>query len=82
MAENARNMGVNENTLYTVGLTNIANLLKTERIDAHLYDELQQLKRENTRLRQERDFRTRRRIGRLMAELGLACKVKRTTKRP
>ena len=66
---------------FTVGLTNIANLLKTERIDAHLYDELQQLKRENTRLRQERDFRTRR-IGRLMAELGLACKVKRTTKRP
>ena len=59
VAETARNLGVNENTLYTwihkySQPTEVKK--KTERTDAHLYDELQQLKRENARLRQERDF--------------------------
>ena len=59
VAETARNLGVNENTLY--GWINkysqpVEAKKKTERTEAHLYDELQQLKRENTRLRQERDF--------------------------
>ena len=64
VAETARNLGVNENTLYTwISKYSQATEVKkkTERTDAHLYDELQQLKRENTRLRQERDFLKKRR---------------------
>ena len=59
VAETARNLGINENTLYTwiSKYSQPAEVKKkTERTDAHLYDELQQLKRENARLRQERDF--------------------------
>jgi transposase len=59
VAETARNLGVNENTLYTwihKYSQTVDVKKKTERSDVHLYDELQQLKRENTRLRQERDF--------------------------
>lgn len=59
IAETARNLGINENTLYTwinkySQPAEVKN--KTVQTDAHLYDELQQLKRENVRLRQERDF--------------------------
>lgn len=59
IAETARNLGINENTLYTWinKYSQPADVKKkTAQTDAHLYDELQQLKRENVRLRQERDF--------------------------
>jgi transposase len=61
VAETARNLGINANTLYTwidkySQPEEIKTKVKTERTETHLYDELQQLKRENTRLRQERDF--------------------------
>jgi transposase len=59
VAETARNLGVNENTLYGwISKYSQPSEVKkkTEQTDVHLYDELQQLKRENARLRQERDF--------------------------
>lgn len=59
IAETARNLGINENTLYT-WINKYSQPAeakkKSAQTDAHLYDELQQLKRENVRLRQERDF--------------------------
>lgn len=57
IAETARNLGVNENTLHTWvskyggGINKIANQSKEPS-----YEELKRLRKENQRLRQERDL--------------------------
>ena len=58
IAQTARDLGVNENTLHTwltkYHRSGAANQAKVSA--SHLYDELKQLKKENARLREERDI--------------------------
>jgi transposase len=58
IAQTARDLGVNANTLHT--WINKYSLLKephkTIRTDEHLYEELKRLKKENARLIEERDL--------------------------
>jgi len=57
IAQSARDLGVNENTLHTW----IGKYHRTERQDKqvqdeHLYEELKRLRKENARLKEERDI--------------------------
>jgi transposase len=57
MAQTARDLGVNDNTLHTW----MGNYPRTERQDkqvhdAHLYEELKHLRKESSRLQEERDI--------------------------
>jgi transposase len=58
VSETARNLGINVNTLHNwiQKYTRPVEAEKTKRGDAHLYDELARLKKEVSRLTQERDI--------------------------
>jgi transposase len=58
IAETARNLGVNHNTLYTWIKKYRQENSPTNQEDGeeHLYDELKRLRRENDRLKEERDI--------------------------
>ena len=59
MAQTARDLGVNPNTLYGwVSRYSQPNQAQPtgHRTDEHLYDELKRLKKENARLKEERDI--------------------------
>jgi transposase len=58
IAQTARELGVNENTLHT-WINKYSRPMaqdKTVRTDDHLYEELKRLKKENARLLEERDL--------------------------
>jgi transposase len=58
VAETARELGVKENTLYNwvYRHSRPTKPEKPVRTDEHLYDELKRLKKENARLKEERDI--------------------------
>ncbi len=58
VAQTARDLGVNENTLHTWinKYSRPQGQDKTVRADDHLYEELKRLKKENARLIEERDL--------------------------
>ena len=57
IAQTARDLGVNANTLHTwIGKYHRAERQEKEVNDAHLYDELKRLRKENARLQEERDI--------------------------
>ena len=58
IAQTAKDLGVNVNTLHTwIGKqSRPQSINKTVRTDEHLYDELKRLKKEVTRLTEERDL--------------------------
>ena len=58
VAQTARDIGVNENTLHTWinKYSRPVSNLKAERTDEYLYEELKRLKKEITRLTEERDL--------------------------
>jgi transposase len=58
VAQVARDLGVNENTLHTwiSKYSQRSQTPKAERSDEHLYDELKRLRREVSRLTEERDL--------------------------
>ena len=59
IAQTARDLGINPNTLHTwisKYSKPITSSSGESRTDQHLYDELKQLKRENARLKEERDL--------------------------
>jgi transposase len=57
IAQTARDLGVNENTLHTwIGKYHRAERQEKEVNDAHLYDELKRLRKANARLKEERDI--------------------------
>lgn len=57
VSETARELGVNKNTLHT-WISKYSNPIegKKTRTDDHLYEELKRLKKENARLKEERDL--------------------------
>ena len=57
MAQTARDLGVNENTLYTwIGTYHRAERQEQQVQDEHVYEELKRLRKENTRLKEEREI--------------------------
>jgi len=57
IAQTARELGVNENTLHTwIKKYSTPKAEVSGRTDEHLYDELKRLKKENARLKEERDL--------------------------
>jgi len=58
VAQTARDIGVNENTLHTwiSKYSRPVDNLKAKRTDEHLYEELKRLKKEVCRLTEERDL--------------------------
>ena len=57
IAQTARDLGVNENTLHTwIGKYHRAVRQEKEVNDEHLYEELKRLRKENARLKEERDI--------------------------
>ena len=59
IAQTARDLGINPNTLYgwiSQYSQPISSATVAGRTDQHLYDELKQLKKENARLKEERDL--------------------------
>ncbi len=57
VAHTARELGVNQNTLHTwISKYSQPDKAKNSRTDEHLYDELKRLRKENTRLKEERDI--------------------------
>ena len=55
IAQTARDLGVNENTLHTwIGKYHRAERQEKQVQDEHLYEELQRLRKENARLTEER----------------------------
>jgi len=57
IAQTARDLGVNENTLYTwIGKYHRVERQEKEVHDEHLYEELKRLRKENARLKEERDI--------------------------
>jgi transposase len=57
IAQTARDLGVNENTLHTcMGKYHRVEHQEKEVYDEHLYEELQRLRKENARLQEERDI--------------------------
>ena len=57
IAQTARDLGVNANTLHTwIGTYHRAERQEKEVNDEHLYEELKRLRKENTRLKEEREI--------------------------
>jgi transposase len=57
IAQTARDLGVNENTLHTwIGKYHRAERQTQQVQDEHLYEELKRLRKENARLKEERDI--------------------------
>src|SRR5262245_2727468 len=57
IAQTARDLGINENTLHTwIGKYHRAEQQTQHVQDEHRYDELKRLRQENTRLKEERDI--------------------------
>jgi transposase len=57
IAQTARDLGVNENTVHTwIGTYHRAERQEKEVNDEHLYEELQRLRQENARLQEARDI--------------------------
>src|SRR5690242_7999792 len=57
MAQTARDLGVNENTLHTwIGQYHRAERQEQQVQDAHIYEEVKRLRKENARLKEERDI--------------------------
>ena len=57
IAQTARDLGVNENTLHTwIGKYHRTARQDKQVNDEHLYEELKRLRKENTRLKEERDI--------------------------
>jgi transposase len=57
IAQTARDLGVNENTLHTwIGKYHRTARQDKQVNDEHLYEELKRLRKENTRLKEERDL--------------------------
>jgi transposase len=57
MAQTARDLGVNENTLHTwIGQYHRMERQEKEVHDEHLYEELKRLRKENARLKEEREI--------------------------
>jgi transposase len=57
IAQTARDLGVNENTLHTwIGTYHRVERQEKEVHDEHLYEELKRLRKENARLKEERDI--------------------------
>jgi transposase len=57
IAQTARDLGVNENTLHTwIGTYHRSGRQEKEVQDNHLYEELKRLRKENARLKEERDI--------------------------
>jgi transposase len=57
IAQTAHDLGVNENTLHTwIGKYHRAERQEQQFQDEHLYDELKRLRKENARLKEERDI--------------------------
>jgi transposase len=57
IAQTARDLGVNENTLHTwIGKYHRVERQEKEVNDEHLYEELKRLRKENARLQEERDI--------------------------
>jgi transposase len=57
IAQTARDLGVNENTLHTwIGKSHRAERQEQPVHDEHLYEELKRLRKENVRLKEERDI--------------------------
>jgi transposase len=56
IAQTARDLGVNENTLHTwIGTYHRAERQEQQVHDEHLYEELKRLRKDNARLKEERD---------------------------
>ena len=57
IAQTARELGVNENTLHTwIGKYHRTERQEQEGHDEHLYEELKRLRKENARLKEEREI--------------------------
>ena len=57
IAQTARDLGVNANTLHTwIGTYHRAERQEKEVNDEHLYEELKRLRKENTRLKEAREI--------------------------
>src|SRR5215813_6397692 len=57
MAQTARDLGVNENTLHTWIGTYHRTMREEKAVnDEHLYEELKRLRKDNARLKEERDI--------------------------
>ena len=57
IAQTARDLGVNENTLHTwIGKYHRSERQEQQVQDAHLYEELKRLRKDNARLKEERDI--------------------------
>jgi transposase len=60
IAQTARDLGVNENTLHTwIGKYHCTERQETAVNDEHLYEELKRLRKENARLKEEREILTK-----------------------
>ena len=60
IAQTARDLGVNENTLHTwIGKYHRVERQEKGVLDVHLYEELKRLRKENARLKEERDILTK-----------------------
>ena len=57
IAQTARDLGINENTLHTwIGKYHRIERQEQQVHDEHLYEELKRLRKENARLKEERDI--------------------------
>ena len=57
IAQTARDLGVNENTLYTwIGKYHRAARQEQQTQDEHIYEEVKRLRKENARLKEARDI--------------------------
>jgi transposase len=57
IAQTARDLGVNENTLHTwIGKYHRTERQEKQVNDEHVYEELKRLRKENARLKEERDI--------------------------
>jgi transposase len=57
IAQTARDLGVNENTLHTwIGKYHRAARQEQQTQDEHIYEEVKRLRKENARLKEERDI--------------------------
>jgi transposase len=57
IAQTARDLGINENTLHTwIGKYHRVGYQEKQVQDEHLYEELKRLRKDNARLKEERDI--------------------------